>query len=103
MSNFTRTLLKLTASLLFIVSTIISSAQEIQVTISFVNQKKEPVSLATVTLFNRLDSTRTFTKLTDSSGVAQFVLRLNNQYNVNITSINYQPIDKGITVSGDQT
>ncbi|MBK8310473.1 MAG: hypothetical protein IPL04_05750 [Chitinophagaceae bacterium] len=40
MSNFTRTLLKLTASLLFIVSTIISSAQEIQVTISFVNQKK---------------------------------------------------------------
>ena len=103
MSNFTRTLLKLTASLLLIVSTIISSAQEIQVTISFVNQKKEPVSLATVTLFNRLDSTRTFTKLTDSSGVAQFVLRLNNQYNVNITSINYQPIDKGITVSGDQT
>jgi len=103
MSNFTRTLLKYTASLLFIVSTIISSAQEIKVTISFVNQKKEPVSLATVTLFNRLDSTRTFIKLTDSSGVAQFVLRLNNQYNVNITSINYQPIDKGITVSGDQT
>ena len=77
-------------------------AQEINVTIKILTSKKEPVLFATVTLFNRLDSVRTFTKLTDSSGIAQFVLRSNNQYNVNISSVNYLLIDKGITVSGEQ-
>lgn len=77
-------------------------AQEINVTIKVLTIKKEPVSFATVTLFNRLDSTRTFTKITDNNGSAQFTLKANNQYNVSITAINYQPVDKGITISGEQ-
>ena len=82
--------------------TLNSRAQEVPVKISFVNQKKEPIISATVILYNRMDSTRTFTKLTDSNGIAQFNLRSNNQYNVNITAINYEPVEKGITISGEQ-
>jgi len=74
-------------------------AQEINVTIKILTSKKEPVLFATVTLFNRLDSVRTFTKLTDSSGIAQFVLRSNNQYNVNISSVNYLLINKGRNIN----
>ena len=87
--------------LLSLVTTVVA-AQEVSINITFQNEKKEPVPLATVTIFNRSDSTRTFTKLTDSNGVAQFTLRKNNQYNVNISAINYQSVDKGISISGDQ-
>ncbi|MEO5947907.1 MAG: outer membrane beta-barrel protein [Chitinophagaceae bacterium] len=86
----------------FLFFSILIQAQEVNVTIKVLTSKKEPVSFATVTLFNRLDSIRTFTKVTDNNGLAQFILKANNQYNVNITAINYQPIEKGITITGEQ-
>ncbi len=90
-------------SVFLLLFSLIIQAQEINVTIKALTLKKDPIPFATVTLYNRLDSTRTFTKVTDNNGSAQFVLKKNNQYNVNITAINYQPVDKGITISGDQT
>ncbi len=77
--------------------------QETTISIKIRNQKKEPVAFASITLTNRLDSTQVIKKVADSSGSAKFDLAKNNQYTVNITSINYQPIEKGISTSGNQT
>ena len=79
------------------------TSKETVVTIKIANQKKEPVAFASVTVINRLDSTQTIKKVADSSGITRFILAKNNQYTVNITSINYQPIEKGISTSGNQT
>lgn len=98
-----RPLHKLICIAQFLFFTLNVTAQEIPINISILNEKKEPIPFATVTLFNRLDSARTFTKLTDSNGVAQFILRKNNQYNVNITAINFSSVDKGITITGEQS
>ena len=102
MTFFTRIFPKPAFTFLLSLVTTVVAAQEVSINITFQNEKREPVPLATVTIFNRSDSTRTFTKLTDSNGVAQFTLRKNNQYNVNISAINYQLVDKGISISGDQ-
>ncbi len=77
-------------------------AQEIPVTIKIINQKREPVGHASVTAINRLDSTQKIKKVADSIGVAKFTLSKIGQYTINITSINYQSIEKGIVISGNQ-
>ena len=80
-----------------------SGQTEIPVTIKIVNQKKEPVAFASVTLINRMDSTLSISKVADSSGMASFNLIKNNQYTIRINSVNYQLIEKGISTSGKQT
>ncbi|MEO6612988.1 MAG: TonB-dependent receptor [Chitinophagaceae bacterium] len=77
-------------------------AQDIDVTIKVINQKKEPVAFASVTVINRLDSSIIFKKAADSSGITHFGLVRNNQYTVLVSSVNYQPLEKGITVTGSQ-
>jgi hypothetical protein len=78
-------------------------AQEVSVTFKVTNQKKEPVTFATITIVNRLDSLQTTKKVVDSSGIVKFNLKKGGQYVVKITSINYQPIERGITITGNQT
>jgi hypothetical protein len=68
-----------------------------------INQKKEPVTFATITVVNRIDSLQTIKKVADSSGMAKFNLTKGLQYTVKITSVNYQSVEKGIAVSGNQT
>ncbi|HKC34799.1 MAG TPA: TonB-dependent receptor [Chitinophagaceae bacterium] len=77
--------------------------EEIPVTIKVINQKKEPVTFATITVISRLDSTQIIKKVADSSGIARFNLSKGGQYTVRITSVNYQPIEKGIAVTGNQS
>jgi hypothetical protein len=76
--------------------------EEIPVTIKVINQKKEPIAFATITVINRLDSLQSIKKVADSIGVARFNLTKGGQYMVKITSINYQPVEKGIAVTGNQ-
>jgi outer membrane receptor protein involved in Fe transport len=78
-------------------------AQNIPVSIKVVNQKKEPVAFATITVVNRLDSLQLIKKVADSSGIASFNLTKEGQYTVRITSINYQPVEKGISITGNKT
>ena len=78
-------------------------SQEIPVTLKIQNQKREPLAFASVTVINRLDSNQILKKVADSSGIAKFDLKKNNQYTVRITSVNYQPVEKGISTSGNQT
>ncbi|MBL7747018.1 MAG: TonB-dependent receptor family protein [Chitinophagaceae bacterium] len=79
------------------------AAQETTISIKAVNQKKEPLSFATITVTNRLDSSITFQKAADSTGVAKFILAKNKQYTVAISAINYLPLEKGISTNGTQS
>ena len=78
-------------------------AQDIGVAIKVVNQKKEALPFASVTIVNRLDTTQISKTVADSSGIAKFSLTKTGQYIVKITSVNYQSIEKGITVTNNQT
>ncbi|MCW3074777.1 MAG: TonB-dependent receptor [Flaviaesturariibacter sp.] len=70
-----------------------------KISIRATNHKKEPVSFATVSILNMGDSLQTQQKLTDSSGVAIFDLATGGQYTVQISSINYETLRKGITIT----
>jgi hypothetical protein len=78
------------------------AAQDIPVTIRVTNPKKEPIAFASVIVRNRLDSNQSVKKMADSSGVAIFNLGKNVQYTVSISSVNYLPVEKGISTSGNQ-
>src|SRR5436190_8242263 len=77
-------------------------AQEISVTFKVANQKREPVSFASITVISRTDSSRIFSRTADSLGLVIFSLP-KGQYQVKVSSINYQPGEKGITVTSTQT
>jgi outer membrane cobalamin receptor len=101
-----RNLLLILRQLFFVPFLFISAAQinaqNIPVTIKIINIKKEPVIFATISVINRADSSQIIKKAADSTGKAIFQLKKNGQYTVSITSVNYQPIEKGIIVSGGQ-
>jgi hypothetical protein len=100
--NYTLILRKILFTAFCIISISQLAAQNITVTFKVINSKKELVTFATITVTSRTDSTQILKKVADSSGIAKFSLIKGGQYNVNITSVNYQPIDKGIIVSGNQ-
>ena len=74
--------------------------EEIVVTFKIINQKKEAVSFYTILIINRLDTTKILNKSGDNDGVSIFTLSKNGQYTIKITSVNYQPLEKNISVAG---
>ena len=101
-STFTLILSKIFFSSIFILFSIVLKAQNLNVTFKILNQKKEPVSFATIKVINRADTLQMQTKTADSLGLAVFNLS-KGQYLIRISSINYQSFEKGITVSPNQT
>ncbi len=101
--RFPFNLLKFFLSLLAFHLASVGFTQEIAVTLRVSNQKKDPVSFASITIINRLDSSQTLSKVADSSGRAVFQLVRNVQYLVKVSAVNYQPTEKGISISGNQT
>ena len=79
-----------------------SQAQDIPVTIKVMNEKNENVPYASVHIFQRNDTTKALKKVADSTGTAIFSLKKNHHYIVRITSVNHNPLEKGIAVSGDK-
>ncbi|MBK8952578.1 MAG: hypothetical protein IPM85_10155 [Chitinophagaceae bacterium] len=67
------------------------------------NLKKEAVPYANISILDRTDSLLSFNKIADSTGICNLKLVKNKQYIVTITSINYLPLEKRITFSGNQT
>ena len=65
------------------------------------NQKHEAVPFATVTIISVPDTVNQEQKVSDSTGTSYFQLQQGRPYKVHITSVNYQPLDKNITVKGD--
>jgi iron complex outermembrane receptor protein len=82
---------------------IAQESTSLPVTLRVFNQKREPVAFASFTVINRLDSTQVFKQVADSSGKIVVTLKKEGQYSINITSVNYQPLEKGITITGTQT
>lgn len=87
----------------FILSIFHASAQEINVTIKIINEKNDPVPAASVTILDRLDSLQNFKQVADSNGISIFRLSRGHQYAVQVSSVNYQSLEKGILLSGEQT
>lgn len=79
-----------------------SQAQDITISIRVTNHKKEPVAFASIKVTSRADSLLSVTEITDSIGMAKFVLA-KGQYTVRISSVNYQEIEKGITLGDAAT
>jgi outer membrane cobalamin receptor len=101
--SFTLTLRKLSFTALVFVNVSQLAAQTLPVTFKIINQKKEPIAFATISISNRNDSLQKTTKVADSSGIVKFSLEKRGQYIVRISSVDYLPIEKGITISGEQT
>lgn len=74
------------------------SAQETSgVSIRITNSKNGPLGFASIRVTNAADSTQRQEKLSDSTGKASFQLQP-GQYVVSVSSVNYQPLEKRITV-----
>lgn len=78
----------------------IATAQQTSVTIRIINAKREPIPFASVSLTAVKDSTQSWHKVSDSSGTVIFNLA-HEQYLVSISSVNYAPFQKGITIKTD--
>jgi hypothetical protein len=72
-------------------------AQNVTVTFSVTNQKREPVPYATITVVSVADTTAKQNRITDSVGTVQFQLQESNLYTIHISSVNYAPLEKSIT------
>lgn len=87
---------------LFLIFSVSLTAQNNPVIFKIINQKKEPVTFATITIINRADSNEVIKKSADSSGIARFNLFKGGQYTVLVTSVSYQAVEKKITLNGNQ-
>lgn len=74
-------------------------AQDLNVSLKAVNKKSEPVPFVNFIIINRSDTLKRWEKIADTSGVVRLSLQKDIQYIVRITSVNYQPLEKGITVN----
>lgn len=76
------------------------SAQQATVRFVLVNPKKDPVPFATVRVHPVGDSTTALQKVSDSSGMVFFLLTEHVAYRVQVSSVDYHTLEKGITVKG---
>lgn len=77
-----------------------AQAQQTQVTLKVVDAKKEPVPFASVRVAAFEDSTQALSRITDSSGTVLIDLAY-GQYSILVSSVNYLPFKKGITIKSD--
>ena len=79
----------------------VTSAQS-KLQIRIINQLKEPVSFATAKITSVADSNYFFDAVSDSLGIVSFSSINSGQYIVSVTSLNYAPLKKGITIREGQ-
>ena len=75
-------------------------AQEVPVKMTIVGSKGEPLGAATVVVVPATDSNAKQTKLADTAGIVTFQLQQNGLYKVQVSSVNYEPVERNITVKG---
>ena len=88
---------------IFFVFIVLPCSSQINSTIRILNSKKVPVPFATISLMQLGDSVHKQEKVSDSSGKSIFLLQLNKQYQVTVSSVNYAPLMKGIVIKAGQT
>jgi iron complex outermembrane recepter protein len=74
-------------------------AQQTSVSFKVVNAKQQPVSFASVTVM-MADSSGKQQQVADSNGIARFTQVVAGQYIVTATSVNYEPVEKRVTIKG---
>ncbi len=74
-------------------------AQQTSITLKAVTKKNEPVAYASFKVISRADSTQQFKQTADSTGSAFFTLVTGTQYLVQVSAVNYQTLEKGISIS----
>ena len=86
---------------LLLISLASDAQQQTTITIKIHNTSKEPLAYATVQLISVPDTTNQEQKISDTSGVVKFTVTLERPYLVRITSVNYEPLEKAITIKAD--
>jgi hypothetical protein len=76
-------------------------AQNVPVKITVVGSKSEPLGAASIIVTLATDSNTKQTKLADTAGVATFELKQNGLYRIQVSSVNYEPLERNITVTGN--
>ncbi len=93
-------LLKCFAILICLTFILNASAQDSLVRFQILNSKKEPVAFASVHVIDMSDSARIQNQIADSLGIASFNLTPGLQYKVQISSVNFETLIKGIRITG---
>ena len=75
--------------------------QKTNVTFKIIATGKEPVGFATVAIISVPDTINKEIKITDSSGSVIFLLEQMHPYLVRVSAVNKEPLEKAITVRGD--
>jgi len=94
-----RLLLLLFAIVIFVVAD--AQTKPVSVQFKIVNQKNEPVPYSTVNVISIADTNKQVQKISDSSSVVVLELEQRQAYVVRITSINYKPFEKTITIKAE--
>lgn len=77
------------------------NAQQTTVRFKIINLKNEPVSFATVIVVSIPDTVHQEKKVSDSSGFVSFQLEQQRPYLIEVSSVNYKPFEKKLTVTAD--
>jgi iron complex outermembrane recepter protein len=77
---------------------LISTAQS-TVRVRLIEKNNSAVAFATVKAIPAEDTAHPIQKLTDSSGLCVFKLAMGKRYTIRVSSVNYKPVEKGITVN----
>jgi len=85
---------------LSVLLTSLSFAQDVPVRMTVVGPKGEPLGVATVVVIPAADTNTKQTKLADTAGIVIFNLKADGLYKVQVSSVNYEPVEKNITVKG---
>ena len=80
----------------------ILSAQNIHVRFKIVTKRNEPVSDISISISKESDSVKSFIRLTDSLGMADFNLNQEGQYFIKASALNYKTIEKNILITNHQ-
>ncbi|MBI1781043.1 MAG: TonB-dependent receptor [Sphingobacteriales bacterium] len=81
----------------------ISSAQELKISFKAINSKNEGIAATSFKITLREDSLNVIQKVADNNGVASFTLLQNKQYIVEVSAVNYNSAQKGITITPGKT
>jgi len=92
---------KLLLICLAIVLTAQLNAQQTTVRFKIINTKNEPVSFATVIVASVPDTVHQQKKVSDSAGLVSFQLQQQRRYLIRVSSVNYKPFEKSLTVTAD--
>lgn len=87
----------------FILASYALSAQQATVKFLLITPQKDPVPFATVRVYPVGDSTAVKQRISDSSGVVTFPLEEAASYRVQVSAVDFQLLEKGITVKEGQS